>query len=215
MHLSRVLSTLSVGVLAMAALAPMPAQAAPASAAAAPQAAQISSEVHHDTSPPLSSIRPDSSRGNSHPALRHGQPNGQPGHSDSDTSGTRSNLHMPSPSTSGNGIVANGSAPPDSAGAAGTTQYVELVNTQFAVYNKAGGLLLAARNTNTLWSGFGGGCQTNNDGDGTILWDTMAQRWFIQQFTFDDTKPAKSTTASLSRPAPMPPAPGTATASRT
>ena len=33
--------------------------------------------------------------------------------------------------------------------------------------------------TNTLWSGFGGGCQTNNDGDATVVYDRLADRWII------------------------------------
>lgn len=84
---------------------------------------------------------------------------------------------MPPLSTNFDGIGANGSAPPDNEGTAGTTQYVELVNTAFAVYSKAGATLLAPVATNTLWTGFGGGCEANNDGDGIVLWDTLAQRW--------------------------------------
>ena len=38
-------------------------------------------------------------------------------------------------------------------------------------------------NGNTLWSGFGGGCQTRNDGDPIVLYDPMADRWVISQFT--------------------------------
>lgn len=34
-----------------------------------------------------------------------------------------------------------------------------------------------------MWSGFGGGCQANNDGDATVTYDTIAQRWVIQQFS--------------------------------
>ncbi|HEX6539436.1 MAG TPA: hypothetical protein VF155_09670 [Candidatus Dormibacteraeota bacterium] len=73
--------------------------------------------------------------------------------------------------------------PSDSTGAAGTTQYVEVVNSQIAVYNKSGGLLLGPENTNTLWSGFGGGCQTNDDGDGTVQFDTLSHRWVVQQLS--------------------------------
>ena len=58
------------------------------------------------------------------------------------------------------------SAPPDTEGTVGATQYVQWVNTSFAVFNKSTGALIAGPTAgNTLWSGFGGGCQTNNDGD--------------------------------------------------
>jgi hypothetical protein len=48
------------------------------------------------------------------------------------------------------GIAANGSAPPDTNGSAGTTQFVEWVNTEFAVYDKGGNLLLGPVAGNTL-----------------------------------------------------------------
>ena len=39
--------------------------------------------------------------------------------------------------------------------------------------------------TNTLWTGFGGPCQTRNDGDPIVLYDQMADRWFLSQFAFN------------------------------
>jgi hypothetical protein len=35
---------------------------------------------------------------------------------------------------------------------------------------------------NTLWSGFGGLCQTHNDGDPDVSYDQMADRWVVTQF---------------------------------
>ena len=62
------------------------------------------------------------------------------------------------------------SAPPDTEGTVGATQYVQWVNTSFAVFNKTTGALVAGPTAgNTLWSGFGGGCQTNNDGDPIVI----------------------------------------------
>jgi hypothetical protein len=79
-------------------------------------------------------------------------------------------------------------APPDTNGAVGTTQYVQLVNTVFTVYNKANGAVIAGPTaTNTLWSGFGGTCQTANDGDGTVAFDKLANRWVFQQFVVRTT----------------------------
>ena len=80
------------------------------------------------------------------------------------------------------------SAPPDTNGAVGATQYFQLVNSSFAIFNKATGALIAGPTaTNTLWSGFGGGCQTNNDGDGIALYDKLANRWVISQFSVSTT----------------------------
>src|SRR6266478_5686078 len=36
---------------------------------------------------------------------------------------------------------------------------------------------------NTLWSGFGGPCQTENAGDPVVLYDQLADRWLLSQFT--------------------------------
>ncbi len=96
---------------------------------------------------------------------------------------------MPSTSANFNGIPENACecVPPDPSGAAGPNQYVEVANTDLAVYSKTGTALLGPEATNTLWSGFGGGCETNNDGDGTVLFDTISQRWVVQQFSVRTT----------------------------
>ncbi|HZI58573.1 MAG TPA: hypothetical protein VFF39_17465, partial [Verrucomicrobiae bacterium] len=80
------------------------------------------------------------------------------------------------------------SAPPDTNGAVGLNQYVQWVNTSFAVFNKTTGALIAGPIAgNTLWSGFGGGCQTNNDGDPIVLYDKAANRWMFAQFSVSTT----------------------------
>ncbi|HEY6765827.1 MAG TPA: hypothetical protein VI386_13735 [Candidatus Sulfotelmatobacter sp.] len=79
-------------------------------------------------------------------------------------------------------------APPDTEGTVGATQYVQWVNTSFAIFNKSTGALIAGPTAgNTLWSAFGGGCQTNNDGDPIVLYDKIAQRWIFSQFSVSTT----------------------------
>src|SRR3984893_14396594 len=79
-------------------------------------------------------------------------------------------------------------APPDTNGTVGATQYVQWVNTSFAVFNKPTGPLISGPTAgNTLWSGFGGGCQSNNDGDPVVLYDKLAQRWVFSQFSVTTT----------------------------
>jgi hypothetical protein len=79
-------------------------------------------------------------------------------------------------------------APPDTNGAVGATQYVQWVNTSFAIFSKTTGALVAGPTAgNTLWSGFGGGCQSNNDGDPIVLYDNQAQRWIFSQFSVSTT----------------------------
>ena len=81
------------------------------------------------------------------------------------------------------GFSPNG-APPDTVGAAGSTQYVQWVNTSFAVFNKSNGALVyGPANGNTLWQGFGGRCESDNDGDPIVVYDKAANRWVMTQFS--------------------------------
>src|SRR5947208_1201285 len=75
------------------------------------------------------------------------------------------------------------SAPPDTNGDIGPNHYVQIVNSDFAVFNKSGTAVFGPVPINTLWSGFGGGCQTNNDGDPVAIYDPIANRWVISQFS--------------------------------
>ncbi|HEX5158537.1 MAG TPA: hypothetical protein VFW17_15095 [Ktedonobacterales bacterium] len=90
--------------------------------------------------------------------------------------------------TGPNGTFTVNSAPPDTNGAVGPQDYVQTVNTDFAVFNKdasrgaVGSVRYGPVAINTLWSGFGGLCQTDNDGDPTVVYDNMANRWIIAQF---------------------------------
>jgi hypothetical protein len=72
--------------------------------------------------------------------------------------------------------------PPDTNGAAGATQFVQMVNSDFAVYSKTGAVLRHATPINTLWSGVGGECAAHNDGDPVVLYDQYAGRWLLSQF---------------------------------
>ncbi len=79
-------------------------------------------------------------------------------------------------------------APPDTNGAVGALQYVQWVNESFAVFSKSSGALLHGPVAgNTLWSGFGGGCETNNDGDPVVEYDKAANRWIFTQFSVSTT----------------------------
>jgi len=74
-------------------------------------------------------------------------------------------------------------APPDTEGAVGATQYVQWVNTAFAVFNKStGAVILGPVAGNTVWQGFGGSCQNDNDGDPIVMYDKAANRWLMMQF---------------------------------
>lgn len=73
--------------------------------------------------------------------------------------------------------------PPDPNGDVGPNHYVQMINTLFAVYDKAGNQLLGPLPNNALWAGFGGPCEFDNDGDPIVLYDPLADRWLLTQFT--------------------------------
>jgi uncharacterized repeat protein (TIGR01451 family) len=90
---------------------------------------------------------------------------------------------MPSPLVNFEGIGnVNGVLPPDTNGDVGPNHYVQIVNLSFAIFNKSGAVLFGPANINTLWSGFGGPCETENDGDPIVLYDHLADRWLLSQF---------------------------------
>jgi hypothetical protein len=75
--------------------------------------------------------------------------------------------------------------PPDTNLAVGTTQVVQWVNLDFAAFDKATGALLPGypKAGNSIWSGFGTSCQTQNDGDPIVKFDSQNQRWMMTQFS--------------------------------
>ena len=76
-------------------------------------------------------------------------------------------------------------APPDTNASVGTTQVVQWVNLDYAVFDKATGATLKGPTPgNSFWTGFtAGNCNANNDGDPIIKFDAQAKRWFATQFS--------------------------------
>jgi len=94
---------------------------------------------------------------------------------------------MPATTLSLDGIASPGVAcacyPPDTNGEVGATQYVQMVNEGFQVFNKStGASVLGPLGITSLWNGFGGVCQSAGDGDPVVLYDQLANRWVITQF---------------------------------
>jgi hypothetical protein len=82
-----------------------------------------------------------------------------------------------------------GAIPPDTNGSVGGTQFVEIVNVVYQVYDKTTGkpLLPQPVQINTIWTGFGGLCESTNGGDPVVLWDKLAQRWLVTQLAYNGT----------------------------
>jgi len=88
-------------------------------------------------------------------------------------------------------------APPDTTGDVGPNHYVQWVNLRYAVYtltrgvnNEITGFNLVSgfpKNGNVVWQGFGGRCETDNDGDPIVQYDQLADRWILTQFAVSAT----------------------------
>src|SRR5690349_5225526 len=85
--------------------------------------------------------------------------------------------------------------PPDTNGAVGATQFVQMVNVTIAVYNKRDGALqLGPAPIHALWRGLGGLCENGGEaatysdgGDPVVLYDHLSDRWLVSQLQFDET----------------------------
>lgn len=153
---------------------------------------EVGNEVMHDVSPPLRDI----------PAVPYEKPTGvrempEPGGDNlagkplppvddpvvQRTFGDAL-LAMPAPVRNFEGVTnRNGVYPPDTNGDVGPNHYVQMVNLSLQIWNKSGVSVYGPVNGNTIWSGFGGSCQTRNDGDPVVLYDPIADRWLLSQFT--------------------------------
>ncbi len=93
------------------------------------------------------------------------------------------------------GTMTDNYVPPDTNGAVGPQDYVQIVNADFAIFNKdssrgaVGTVRYGPVAINTLWSGFGGLCQTDNNGDPVATYDGIANRWVISQFAITSPDP--------------------------
>lgn len=74
---------------------------------------------------------------------------------------------------------------PDTNGAVGSTQFVEITNFDYAIYDKTTGKIVQQpTNTDTIFSGFGGRCENTAPGDPVVIWDRLADRWLVSYFNY-------------------------------
>lgn len=73
--------------------------------------------------------------------------------------------------------------PPDTEGDVSPNYYVEMINLILAVYAKDGTKVFGPIPNNSIWTGFGGACEQTNDGDPIVLYDHLADRWLVSQFS--------------------------------
>jgi hypothetical protein len=157
----------------------------------------VGSSYHNDVSPPLSSMRPWSAADRKSEREANENPKIPFRHVDGadpviQSTHTSSALAMAAPSIAAilknfDGIpfpgVGCNCAPPDTNGAVGKTQYVQMVNEGYQVFDKnTTASLLGPNSISSIWTGFGGACETLGSGDPVVLYDQLADRWIISQF---------------------------------
>jgi hypothetical protein len=103
---------------------------------------------------------------------------------------TSSGPLMPAPVVNFDGVLNSQTSctncfPPDTEGDVGPNHYFQWVNTSFRIFNKSGVSVLGPALGNSIWSGFGGLCETTNRGDPVVLYDGLAGRWLVSQFAFN------------------------------
>ncbi|MFL6036876.1 MAG: hypothetical protein ACJ74I_17535 [Gaiellaceae bacterium] len=191
-------------IVALAVLLPVAASAVDAKSKGGASSSAVrkkteSPALHHDVSPPLRDIAPAPISGKlkKDKEPKHGPPAPEPGGPDPVVQSSPGVAAAPALGVGVEGLgqgfsgpsgtFSVDSAPPDPNGAVGPNHFVEVVNESLAVFNKSGGPVYGPVATNTLWSGFGGGCQSNDDGDATVAYDRLADRWIISQFSVGTT----------------------------
>jgi len=73
--------------------------------------------------------------------------------------------------------------PPDTDGDVSHDHFIQVVNSKYNVYSKEGEKLLGPLDLSTLWDNLEGPWNGTNDGDPIILYDEIANRWLITQFS--------------------------------
>ena len=153
----------------------------------------VGESIRNDTSPPLREMKQQpvfkpKKEANENPKIQHIHKDA-PDHKVQKTiaADAFTAANMPATNMNFNGIqypgVACNCAPPDTNGEVGTTQYVQIVNEGYQVFDKTtGGSLLGPSGISTVWGGFGGVCETNGNGDPVVMYDQLADRWIISQF---------------------------------
>ena len=159
--------------------------------AANPGPVRVVTETKHDTSPPLRDMPFIAPRPRLTPLeteLNH-YPKGENTEPDAalQTSLPDAPSAMPATLVQFDGISeATGNcncSPPDTNGEVGPHHFVQMVNSAFQVFSLTGTSLFGPASINTVWSGFGGACQNENAGDPVVIYDQIADRWVISQFT--------------------------------
>jgi len=199
------LASFSIALLLGACLAFL--SASPAQAQVGQANPSVIRELKHDVSPPLrnlpSSVQAGSGADQQQLVARPTGPARSNSQSDpvaqqltAPLSGVSTILNFDGQSAQDNrNVLGFAFVPPDTNGAVGATQFVQIVNVTIAVYDKSSGALqFGPRAIHTLWTGFGGLCEFGggtptfaDGGDPVVLYDHLAGRWLVTQLQYNTT----------------------------
>jgi hypothetical protein len=100
--------------------------------------------------------------------------------------------NMPEPIMNFEGLErsdAGGWTPPDTNGDVGPDHYIENVNIGIGIYDKTTGVELVKILFDDLFDGTGTSCDDQNRGDPIVLYDHLADRWLISDFSLPSGGP--------------------------
>src|SRR5438876_1415712 len=158
--------------------------------------AEVQHSIHNDVSPPLRDIAgTPGAEGRREKPLRLLPLGPSQNQTDPVVQGivnplvaTTSGLNFAGVGNGDYGFTPN-AAPPDTNASVGAIQVVQWVNESYAVFDKTTGTIVPGfpKAGNSVWAGFGGGCETNNDGDPIVQYDKANNRWILTQFSVSTT----------------------------
>jgi hypothetical protein len=179
-------------VLVAGILGPAVANAAQTGTAAnaVPRKARISKAVAFDVSPTLRALARHASAPGAPVRIRQDRgpvPIDRGFAGDAAVQSVAGNAHIGAPAANFEGLSNADNPfevqPPDPNGEVGPNNFIEMVNIVFAVYSKTGARQLGPLTLGTLWRGFAVDDCTDPSGDPVVLYDQLANRWILTQFT--------------------------------
>ncbi|MEO7794839.1 MAG: carboxypeptidase regulatory-like domain-containing protein [Thermoanaerobaculia bacterium] len=93
-------------------------------------------------------------------------------------------------------------SPPDTVGDVGPNHYVQCVNLACQIFSKVGAPIGPVFTIKTIFASLGGQCSITNDGDPIVLYDPLADRWLLSQFSVANRPPAHECVAISQTPDP-------------
>ena len=159
---------------------------------------QVRTEIKHDVSPALRSMKPVAAhrvpvvggQNEEGAEIRENETSAQPGKTtaatergiDAVAQTKTSAQHTPTAGLNFDGVTAPaGRAVPDTNGAVGATQYFQWVNVDFEIFDKtSGNSIYGPVDAATIWTGFPP-CTTTDDDDIVVEYDKIANVWVLEQ----------------------------------